>query len=309
MTDLTKKKPCKTLVVVAGPTAVGKTSLSISLAGELGAEIISADARQFYRELRIGTARPTTEELNAIPHHFVGHLSVHDYYNVSLFEQQALKVLDNVFKRADFAIVTGGSGLYIDTLCHGIDALPDVDPEIRKQLLQTIEVQGLEGLRHLLKRVDPVYYEKADLANPNRMMRAVEVFLQTGKPLTLWQENVMQTRPFAIKRIVLNRPRDVLFARINERVDAMIQDGLIEEAADMFRFRHLNALNTVGYKELYAWLANSCDLHTAIDKIKTNTRRYAKRQLTWCRRYQDAAWFSPDAQDAVMAFIRSETTG
>jgi tRNA dimethylallyltransferase len=305
---LTKKRHCKTLVVVAGPTAVGKTSLSIALAGKLGAEIISADARQFYRELRIGTARPTAEELATIPHHFVAHLSVHDYYNVSLFEQQALSVLDEAFKRADFAIITGGSGLYIDTLCYGIDALPDADQEIRKQLQQTYEVQGLEDLRNRLKRVDPAYYDKVDLANPNRMMRAIEVFLQTGKPLSQWQENVRRTRPFAIKRIVLNRSREELFARINERVDAMIADGLIEEAADMFRYRHLNALNTVGYKELYAWLANRCDLHTAITKIKTNTRRYAKRQLTWCRRYQDAAWFSPDEQDAILAYTQSETS-
>lgn len=308
MKVLTKRKPCKTLVVVGGPTAVGKTSLSIALAGKLGAEIISADARQFYKELRIGTARPTEEELATIPHHFIGHLSVHDYFNVSLFEQQALSVIDEVFKRTNFVIITGGSGLYIDTLCHGIDALPDVDQEIRKQLQQTYEARGLEGLRHWLKGVDPVYYDKVDLANPNRMMRAIEVFLQTGKPLSQWQVNMKQTRPFAIKRIVLNRSREELFARINKRVDVMIADGLIEEAAAMFSYRRLNALNTVGYKELYAWLSNRCDLHTAIANIKTHTRRYAKRQLTWCRRYEDAAWFSPDEQEAILAFIQSETS-
>lgn len=293
----------KTLVIITGPTAVGKTALSIRIARELATEIISADARQFYKELQIGTASPTPEEQKHVRHHLINHLSIYDYYNAAMFEQQALEIMYDLFQRSDYVVVTGGSGLYIDTLCHGIDELPDPDPAIRRQVKDLYEREGLTGLRHRLKQVDPQYHSEVDPANHKRIMRALEVFMSTGIPASYLRKNQRKERPFNIKKIVLNRPRQELFASINQRVDHMIRMGLIEEALGLFKERHLNALNTVGYKELYAWLANRWPLTVAVDKIKTNTRRYAKRQLTWFRRYEDARWYHPGEEQAVMDFI------
>lgn len=302
---LTRNNSDKTLVVLTGPTAVGKTSLSLDIALQLGTQIISADARQFFRELQIGTAAPTSEQLNAVQHHLVGHLSVKDYYNVSMFEIQALQVLDEIFDKSDYAVVTGGSGLYIDSLCYGIDNLPDADAGIREHVKHFYSTKGLDALRLWLKNTDPVFYQQVDLANPNRIMRAIEVFLMSGKKFSDLRTSKAAKRPFRIKKIILNIDRDLLYQRINSRVDHMIQSGLVEEALMFFNQRNLNALNTVGYKEIFAWLANEWPLSMAIEKIKTNTRRYAKRQLTWFRGYEDAKWFSPEQQNEILEYIKS----
>ncbi len=296
----------KTLVVITGPTATGKTAVSISLAKALNTSIVSADSRQFYREMQIGTAVPEQALRRQVPHHFIGHLSIHDYYNVSLFEQQALGLLDKLFMDKDYVVLTGGSGLYIDTLCEGIDELPDHHPVIRKRVLQTYRDNGLDGLRTWLKAVDPVHYEQADTDNPNRLMRAIEVFLVTGQPYSSLRKKACKERPFRIKKIVLDRPREELFNRINKRTTLMVHQGLVEEALQLFPFRHLNALNTVGYKELFAWLAGGWPLAEAVEKIRTHTRRYAKRQLTWFKRYDNARWIHPDQEEEMLDFILND---
>lgn len=295
----------KCLLVLTGPTAVGKTELSLEIARLRNAEIISADARQFYRELQIGTAAPSKHTLEAVKHHFIQHLSVADYYNVAMFEQQALQLLDELFKTSDYALLVGGSGLYIDTLCYGIDELPDPDPVIRKDIHHLYEKEGLTGLRKLLLQLDPDYHARMDAANHKRIMRALEVCLATGKTYTELRTSNQKQRPFLIKKVVLDRPRQELFSRINQRVVEMIQAGLIEETISLYNMRHLNALNTVGYKELFDWLSNKWSLNTAIEKIKTNTRRYAKRQLTWFKRYDDAAFFHPSEKDKIMNYLNA----
>lgn len=305
----TKTNSDKTLVVLTGPTGVGKTSLSIKLAGHLQTEIVSADARQFYRELRIGTAAPSPEEMAAVKHHFVGHLSIHDDYNVSRYEQEALETIDQLFQDHSFVVVTGGSGLYIDALCRGFDDLPGAEPAIREQVDQVYRREGIDSLRLWLKQIDPEFYLRVDLANPNRMKRAIEIFLQSGQKFSSLRTNTPRTRPFKIKKIILDRPREILFDRINQRVEEMVTEGLIEEALYFFRFRHLNALNTVGYKELFAWLSGEYPLHEAITRIKTNSRRFAKRQVTWFRRYPEARWMDPDDLDAILDYVLKEDSG
>ncbi len=296
----------KYLLVITGPTAVGKTELSLNIAKELNAEIISADARQFYHELKIGTAVPSHRALETVPHHFIGHLSIHDYYNVAHYEQDALASLHRLFGSSDCALLVGGSGLYIDTLCQGIDDMPDYDPELRASVQKVYNNEGIEGIRNRLKRIDPEYYDQADLANPKRMIRALEVCLVTGKTYSELRKQSHKKRPFRVIRVVLDRPRAELFQRINTRVDGMVQEGLIEEALRFYRYRHLNALNTVGYKELFDWIAGRWTLQTAIEKIKTNSRRYAKRQLTWFKRYDDAKFFHPDEYDAILGYLKGE---
>ncbi len=298
-------KPQKTLVVLTGPTAVGKTETSIRIAQKLEAEIISADARQFYKELKIGTAAPTPTELSQVTHHLTGHLSVFDYYNASLFEKHALQILEKLFQKSDYAILTGGSGLYIDTLCYGIGPLPDIDPNIRSQVKAMYHQQGIEALQEHLKQVDPAYYDEVDISNPNRMMRGLETYLSTGKKFSELRQNTRVSRPFQIKKIILNRPRKELFDRIELRTEQMIKEGLTEEALKFFKYRHLNALNTVGYKEIYAWLGNRWDMATAKEKIKTHTRRYAKRQITWFKRYENAKWFLPSEIKTILAHIQN----
>lgn len=293
----------KYLLVITGPTAVGKTELSISLAKKLNAEIISADARQFYRELKIGTAVPSQNDLASVPHHFIGHLSILDYYNVAMYEQEALATLQRLFESSDCALLVGGSGLYIDTLCQGIDNMPGYDPELRSNVQKIYQQEGLEGIRNRLKRFDPEYYDQADLANPKRMIRALEVCLKTGKTYSELRKQSNKKRPFRVVRVVLNRPRNELFQRINNRVDSMVQEGLIEEVLRFYRYRHVNALNTVGYKELFDWMAGRWRLHTAIEKIKTNSRRYAKRQLTWFKRYDNARFFHPNEDDQIYNYL------
>ena len=278
------------LIVITGPTAVGKTSIAIEVAKALRTEIISCDSRQMYREMRIGTAVPTAKELAAVPHHFIGNLSIHDYYNVSMFEQECLQLLNKLFTKYQTVVMTGGSGLYIDALCKGIDNFPTVDPEIRKTVTGWFETGGIEYLRRQLKMLDPEHHAKVDLRNQKRIMKAIEVSLQTGKPYSTFLTAQDRKRPFDIEKIVLNRPREELFERINHRTDQMMEEGLLKEAETLYSYRHLNALNTVGYKELFDYMDGQYDLNTAVELIRRNTRRYAKRQLTWFARDREMIW-------------------
>jgi len=294
----------KTLVVVLGPTASGKTDVAIRLAKYFDTEIISADSRQFYREIPIGTAAPTARQLAAIPHHLVGNLSLNDDYNVSRFEQEVMALLRDKFRMHDLMIMTGGSGLYIDAVCKGIDRLPDSDPELRKSLQEKWQQQGIGALQEQLKGLDPEYYAQMDRQNHKRLMRAIEVCLQTGQKYSELRLNKPQKRDFNILKIGLNLPREQLFARINRRTEIMLSGGWLEEAGSVLPFRHKNALNTVGYKELFTYFDGKLTLEEAIEKIKINTRRYAKRQLTWFRKDKEIHWFSPEDVEAILQFVK-----
>lgn len=273
-----------TLWVITGATAVGKTDYAIKVAQRHQTCIISADSRQFYKEMKIGTASPTLEELAAVPHYFVGNLSIHDYYNVSQFEEQVLLLLEKLFQKHDVVIMTGGSGFYIDAVCRGVDTMPDPDSEVRQRVMQLWEDEGVEALRAHLRLLDPEYCENADLANHKQMVRALEVCLQTGLPYSSFRTGSKKERPFSIVKQCLERPREELFNRINRRVDLMMEQGLLEEARRLYPHKHLNALNTVGYKELFDYFEGKLTLERAIEDIKTHTRRYAKRQMTWFKR-------------------------
>jgi len=297
----------KSLIVICGPTAVGKTAISIKIAKALNTEIISADSRQFYRELKIGVASPGKVELKAVKHHFIGHLSVADYYNVSRFENEIIGFLDNYFKSNNHSLIVGGSGLYIDAVSKGIDYLPDPDDDLRKNLKIKLNEQGLEPLKQELKKLDPDYYLVVDLQNPNRILRALEVCLMTGKPYSSFRIRNIKPRNFNIIKIGLDRPRAELFERIEKRVDQMIAEGLVEEVKSLAKFRNLNSLNTVGYKEIFYYLDGNCSLTEAINKIKINTRRYAKRQLTWFKKDNAITWFHPDEIGKVIDFIEERT--
>jgi tRNA dimethylallyltransferase len=296
----------KYLVIILGPTGAGKTDLSISLALHFRSEIISADSRQFYRELRIGTAAPTDDQLRMIRHHFIGHLSVKDYFNVSMFEVRALRLLEELYSRMDIVFVCGGSGLYINVLCHGIDQFPEVDHEIRETLLQRYREQGLEGIRRELERADPLYYGQVDLNNPGRILKALEVYYMTGAPYSAFLGREKQKRPFAIIKIGLNMDRRELYERINHRVDRMMASGLVEEARSLQQYRDTNALNTVGYKEVFRYLDGELSLEEATALIKRNSRRYARRQLTWFRKDRDTRWFSPGETEKIIDYIEQQ---
>ncbi|MCQ2286688.1 MAG: tRNA (adenosine(37)-N6)-dimethylallyltransferase MiaA [Bacteroidales bacterium] len=283
-----------TLLVIVGPTAVGKTDFTIHLAKKLNTSIISADSRQFYREMKIGTAAPSEKEMAGVPHFFIGNLSIFDYYNVYQFEQDVLAILPTLFEKNNTVIMTGGSGLYIDAVCHGIDDLPDPDMEIRNATNALFENEGIEALRAKIKELDPVFFETNDMSNHKRMIRAIEVSLQTGKPYSEWLIQHKVQRDFDIVKICLTRPREELFARINRRTDLMLANGWLEEAKNLLPNKHLNALNTVGYKELFDYFEGKLSLNQAIEDIKTHTRRYAKRQMTWFKR------------DTEMVFVDAE---
>ncbi len=289
----------KLLIVIAGPTAVGKTSLGIKLAEQLHTEIISCDSRQFYKETQIGTAMPSVVELAAIPHHFIGFLSVTEPYDVSRFEADALKCLDHLFSQHQAVILTGGSGLYIDAVCLGFDELPDRDPVVRSNILDMYRKQGLAALQEQVRQLDPDYYAKVDRNNPNRLLRAIEVCTITGKPYSTLRKGKVQTRPFKVLKIGLYREKQELFERIATRTEAMIATGLVDEARKLLPYRHLNALNTVGYKEIFKFLDGNITLAQAIENIKTNTRRYAKRQITWFKKDPGYHWFHPDQIDEI----------
>lgn len=271
-------------MVIAGPTAVGKTQFAIQTAIECESVVLSADSRQFYREMKIGTAAPTEEELAQVPHYFVGNLSIHDYYSVSRYEQDVLALLPSLFAKHPVVVMTGGSGLYIDAVCQGIDDMPDPEPETREYVHQLFQNEGVEGLRSQLRKLDPAYYDRCNLADHKRMMRAVEVSLQMGKPYSEFLKNNRKQRDFDIVKWCLTRPRAELFDRINRRAEVMMQQGWIEEARALYPYRHLNALNTVGYKELFDYFDGKLSLEQAITDIQTHTRRYAKRQMTWFNR-------------------------
>lgn len=293
------------LVVVTGPTASGKTGISIKLAKYFGAPIISADSRQFYKEIPIGTAAPARGELKAAKHYMIGQLSISDEYNVSKFEVDVLNLLNNELVDCPVVIMTGGSGLYIDAVCKGIDQLPDIDHDIRSSIKQVFEDNGVDELRNMLLDLDPEYYEQVDLNNPVRLMRAIEVCQQTGKRYSDLRKNNPAIRSFDIIKIAINIPRDILVERINKRTDSMISQGWLKEVESVFEHRMLNSLNTVGYKELFAYLENKVTLPEAVEKIKTNTRRYAKRQMTWFRRDDSLNWFSPDDIEGIIQLIEN----
>jgi len=293
----------KTLIVVLGPTAIGKTALSIKLARHFKTEIISSDSRQLFKEMKIGTAVPSAEELNSVKHHFIGNLSISDYYNVSKFEKEALHKLDDIFLKNNLAIMVGGSGLYIDAVCKGIDDLPDPDKKLRHEINEIFKSSGIEALQKKLKELDPEYYLIVDLKNPKRLMRAIEVCLQTGKTYTSLRKNKTGNRDFNIIKIGLNCEREKLFESINLRVDKMINEGLLDEVKELYKHKNLNSLNTVGYKEIFDFLDNKTTFEQAIENIKTNTRRYAKRQLTWFKRDEEIKWFHPTEKNEIILYL------
>ena len=285
-----KKMEEKKLIILLGPTGVGKTELSLQMAEELKTEIISCDSRQMYREMKIGTAAPTEKELKRVPHHFIGHLSIHDYYSCGRFEIDALAKCNELFQKHDTVIMTGGSMLYIDAVCKGIDDIPNIDEELRQSLLERYQNEGIENIRQELKILDPDYYKIVDLQNHKRIIHALEVCIQSGKTYSSFRSETKKELPFIIEKIGLNRPREILYNRINERVDIMMENGLLEEARNLYPFKGLNALNTVGYKELFNYFDGTWTLDFAIQMIKQNSRRYAKKQLTWFNRDPEIAW-------------------
>jgi len=293
------------LVVIAGPTASGKTALAVGVAKHFRTEVISADSRQFYREIPLGTAAPTAAEMQGVPHYFVGNLSIHDEYNVSRFEAEVLALLQHKFREHRVMVMVGGSGLYLDAVCQGIDQLPDPDPKLRKQLDEKFKVEGIQGLRSWLLELDPDYYQEVDINNRMRLMRGIEVCIQTGMPFSQQRLKTTKSRPFQILKIGVELPREILVERIHQRADRMLDSGWLDEARSVFPHRHLNALNTVGYKELFAFLSGDWTLELAVEKIKTNTRRYAKRQMTWLRRDREVHWIDGrDGEKALMSVIQ-----
>jgi tRNA dimethylallyltransferase len=299
--------PVKTLIVIAGPTASGKTALSVAIAKELGCPVISADSRQFFREMNIGTAKPSPEEMQEVPHYLVGSHSITEEYNAGKYEAEAIPLIEELFKEHDVLLLTGGSGLYINAVCNGFDELPEGNPEIRKQIAAVMESNGIEGLQILLKELDPEYYATADLQNPQRLSRALETCLSTGKPYSTLRKGQRKKRNFEIVKIGLNMDREVLYQRINRRVDEMMKAGLLEEVKALYPQRHLNALKTVGYSELFDFLDGKTSLEAAVELIKQNTRNFAKRQLTWFRRDEGIKWFEPQETTQVLAYIQQRT--
>lgn len=292
-----------TLIVLLGPTGVGKTELSLRVASHVGSPIISADSRQLYKELVIGTAAPTAEQLARIKHYFVGTLSLTDYYNASQFEEEVLLCLENLFQSTSNVVMTGGSMMYIDAVCNGIDELPTVSQEIRTNLMKRFEVEGLDPIREDLKRLDPQHYNEVDLNNYKRVIHALEICLMTGRPYSELRTNTKKTRPFRIIKIGLTRDREELCDRINARVDQMMRDGLLEEARHVYPYKHLNSLNTVGYKEMFNYLDGEWPLDFAIEKIKRNSRVYARKQMTWFKRDKEINWFHPDNIEGILTFL------
>lgn len=289
--------PKKKLFIVAGPTAVGKTRFAIELAQLFNTEIISADSRQFYQEMKIGTAVPSSEELSAVPHHFIQHISIEEPYNVHKFEMHAIDLAKQLFKKHDVLVAVGGSGLYLNALAYGIDELPDPSEETRSFLEEAFKKEGVEGLQILLKKYDPAFYQQVDLQNPNRMKRALEVCLTTGKTYSSLRLGNPKTRDFEIHWIGLKQDRIKLYERINLRVDLMIHEGLLEEIKGLYPRKHLNALNTVGYREFFKWMDGDETYDWALEKVKTNSRRYAKRQMTWFTKNPDIHWLDMDQEE------------
>ena len=296
----------KTLISIVGPTAIGKTAMAIKVAHHLNTEIISADSRQFFKEMEIGTAKPTTEELASAKHHFINSHSVTDLFSTGDFEMQGLSRLTAIFEKHDVAIMVGGSGLYINALINGLDEMPEIDLSIREQLNKQFEEYGISAIQKQLAEVDPEYFAKVDQHNPQRMIRGLEVFLSTGKKLSSMLSATKKTRPFQTIKIGLNTDRSLLYDRINKRVDTMINSGLVNEVRSLKDFRKYNALNTVGYSEIFDFIDGKISIDDAISAIKQNTRRFAKRQLTWFRRDEEIKWFEPLYENAILSYIEQE---
>ncbi len=294
-----------TLIVIVGPTGVGKTALCIDVAKQLDTVIINADSRQMFKEIPIGTAAPTDDEQNMVKHYFIGNLSIKDYYNASMFENEVIILLGRLFHEKDVVILSGGSMMYVDAVCNGIDDIPTVNEHIRNLVKEDYEQHGLGEMQNKLKELDPEYYSIVDKNNPKRVIHAVEICMSTGRTYTSFRTNIKKERPFSIIKIGLTRERGELYGRIDERVENMIASGLIDEARRMHLYKGLNALNTVGYKELFDYFDGNCTLEEAIFRIKCNTHKYCRKQLTWFKRDKDIRWFSPDNVEEIINYIRS----
>ncbi len=292
-----------TLIVLIGPTGVGKTELSLRLAEYFQTSIVSSDSRQLYKELKIGTAAPTPEQLNRVPHYLVGTLNLTDYYSAAKYEQEALEIIETLFTQHDVVLLTGGSMMYVDAICKGIDDIPTVDDETRQMMIQKFNEEGLEALCNELKLLDPEYYRIVDTKNPKRVIHALEICYMTGKTYTSFRKQQQKERPFQIIKIGLKREREELYQRINQRVDLMMEAGLLEEARSLVAHKELNSLNTVGYKELFNYLDGEWELPFAIEKIKQNSRIYSRKQMTWFKRDQDIHWFNPEQESEILSFL------
>ncbi|MDR6300311.1 tRNA (adenosine(37)-N6)-dimethylallyltransferase MiaA [Mesonia maritima] len=299
----------KYLISIIGPTAIGKTSKSIQLANYFSSEIISADSRQFFKEMKIGTAVPTTEELEAIPHHFIQHISIEENYSVGDFERDAIQKINNLFQQHDKLFLVGGSGLYLKAIHEGLNEFPEVDPKIRTALNEEFQQKGIFPLQEKLKKLDPEYAKKVDLENPHRVMRALEICLGSSHNYSYYLNKPPKKRDFKSIKIGLTAEREKIYERIELRVDLMMKDGLLEEAKKLYEYRNLNALNTVGYKELFSYLEGKYSLPEAISEIKKNTRRFAKRQLTWFRKDPEIKWFNYNSNvEEIINYIEQKTS-
>ena len=296
----------RNLIIITGPTAIGKTGLAVFIAKFLKTEIISFDSRQFYKEMKIGTAVPTDEERAEVPHHFIQNLSIHQDYTVGDFEKDALQKLEELFQKHDTVVMVGGSGMFEKAVTEGLDEFPEIDKSIREELNQEFENQGIEPLQNELQQVDPEYFEQVDINNPVRIIRALEIYRGTGKPFSSFRKKQTAPRNFNLIKIGLELPREEIYERINRRVDLMMEEGLLEEVQSLYEFKHLNSLQTVGYKELFDYLDGRTELDFAVEEIKKNTRRYAKRQLTWYRKDENIKWFSPFQKEEILEYILSK---
>ena len=297
--------PSPILIVLIGPTGVGKTELSLRLAEHFHTSIVSADSRQIYADLKIGTAAPTPEQLKRVPHYLVGTLKLTDYYSAARYEEEAMTILERLFQEHEVVILTGGSRMYVDAICKGIDDIPTVDTETREMMLQRYEAEGIENLCSELKLLDPEYYKIVDLKNPKRVIHALEICYMTGKTSTSFRTQKRKERPFRIIKIGLTRDRAELYNRINHRVDVMMEEGLLEEVRNVYPYRPLNSLNTVGYKEIFNYLDGTWELPFAIEKIKQNSRIYSRKQMTWFKRDEEIQWFHPDQEKEIMQVLQN----
>lgn len=291
----------KTLIIITGPTGVGKTEATLRIAEHFNVPVINADSRQIFSEIPIGTAAPTTQQQRRVPHYFVGNHHLEDYYSASLYEQDVLNLINS--QDTSISLLSGGSMMYIDAVCKGIDDIPTIRPEIREEMMQRLELEGLEEMCNLLRKLDPEHWEIVDRKNPRRVLHALEICIQTGKTYTSFRSNTTKERPFNIIKIGLNRDRNELYDRINQRVLNMIDEGMIKEALSVYPKRTLNSLNTVGYKEMFEYLDGLTTLDEAIFKIQSNTRKYARKQLTWYKKDDDLQWFNPDNVEEILKYI------
>lgn len=291
----------KTLIIITGPTGVGKTEATLRIAEHFNVPVINADSRQIFSEIPIGTAAPTAQQQRRVPHYFVGNHHLEDYYSASLYEQDVLNLINS--QDTSISLLSGGSMMYIDAVCKGIDDIPTIRPEIREEMMQRLELEGLEEMCNLLRKLDPEHWEIVDWKNPRRVLHALEICIQTGKTYTSFRSNTTKERPFNIIKIGLNRDRNELYDRINQRVLNMIDEGMIKEALSVYPKRTLNSLNTVGYKEMFEYLDGLTTLDEAIFKIQSNTRKYARKQLTWYKKDDDLQWFNPDNVEEILKYI------